>query len=86
MVRPAGAAPADRFCSRFDGRTQDDFLHLVLNGEPFVAGVSPHRAEMWEWSLYADYANTDSYHVLFNAGLLLSEMKGIELLVTGLPV
>jgi plasmid segregation protein ParM len=86
VVRPAGAAPADRFGSRFDGRAQDDFLHVVVNGEPYVAGVSPDRAEMWERSLHADYAKTDSYRALFNAGLLLSEMKEIDLLVTGLPV
>ncbi|MFC7462066.1 StbA family protein [Hydrogenophaga defluvii] len=86
MVRPAGAAPADRFGGRFDGRAQDDFLHVNVDGQPFIAGVSPDRAEMWERSLHADYAKTDSYKALFNAGLLLSEMKEIDLLVTGLPV
>ena len=25
-LRPAGAAPADRFGGRFDGKAQDDFL------------------------------------------------------------
>lgn len=86
VVRPAGAAPADRFGSRFYGRAQDDFLHVVVNGEPFVASVSPDRAEMWERLLHADYAKTDSYRALFNAGLLLTEMMEIDLLVTGLPV
>ncbi|RYE40872.1 MAG: StbA family protein [Hyphomicrobiales bacterium] len=41
---------------------------------------------MWERSLHAGYAKTDSYKALFNAGLLLTEMKEIDLLVTGLPV
>ena len=35
-LRPAGAAPADRFGSRFDGRAQDDFLHVLVDGEPFI--------------------------------------------------
>lgn len=85
-IRPAGAAPADRFGSRFDGRDQDDFLHVQVNGVPYVAGVSPDRAEMWERSLHKDYSKTDSYMALFYAGLLLTGMKEIDLLVTGLPV
>ena len=86
VLRPAGAAPADRFGSRFDGRSQDEFLHVLVDEQPFVAGVSTDRAEMWGRSLHADYAQTDSYKALFHAGLLLSEMKEIDLLVTGLPV
>ena len=86
VIRPAGAAPKEHFGSRFDGRSQDDFLHVQVNGQEFVAGVSTDRAEMWERSLHADYAKTDSYKALFNAGLLLTEMKEIDLLVTGLPV
>jgi hypothetical protein len=29
LLRPAWAAPADRFGSRFDERAQDDFLHPI---------------------------------------------------------
>lgn len=86
VLRPAGAAPADRFGSRFDGRSQDEFLHVMVDGVPFIAGASTDRAEMWERSLHADYEKTDSYKALFHASLLLSEMKKIDLLVTGLPV
>ena len=32
-LRPAGAAPADRFGSRFDGKAQDDFLHVLVDGQ-----------------------------------------------------
>ncbi|HMZ77050.1 MAG TPA: ParM/StbA family protein, partial [Rhodocyclaceae bacterium] len=85
-LRPAGAAPADRFGSRFDGKAQDDFLHVLVNGQAFVAGVSPDRAELWSRSLHADYASSNSYAALFHAGLLLSEMDRIDTLVTGLPV
>jgi plasmid segregation protein ParM len=86
VLRPAGAAPADRFGSRFDGRAQDDFLHVLVDGEPFVAGVSSDRAEMWERSLHADYSKTPSYKALMHAGMLLSGMSEIDVLVTGLPV
>jgi plasmid segregation protein ParM len=86
LLRPAGAAPADRFSSRFDGKAQDDFLHVQVNGEPFIAGVAPDRAEMWSRSLHADYPSSASYHALFHAGLLLSEVDHVDMLVTGLPV
>lgn len=86
ILRPAGAAPADRFGSRFDGRTQDDFLHVMVDGKAFVAGVSPDRAAMWSRSLHADYTSSESYRALFKSGLLLSEMEQIDMLVTGLPV
>ena len=86
VIRPAGAAPKEHFGSRFDGKKQDDFLHVNVDGQEFVAGVSTDRAEMWERSLHADYAKTDSYKALFHAGLLLTGQKEIDLLVTGLPV
>jgi plasmid segregation protein ParM len=85
-LRPAGAAPADRFGSRFDGKAQDDFLHVLVDGQEFVAGVSSDRAEMWTRSLHANYTARPSYEALFHAGLLLSEMERIDVLVTGLPV
>ena len=81
LLRPAGAAPADRFSSRFDGKAQDDFLHVQVNGEPFIAGVAPDRAEMWSRSLHADYPSSASYQALFHAGLLLSEVDHVDMLV-----
>lgn len=86
VIRPAGAAPADRFGTRFDGREQDDFLHVLVDDMPFIAGVSSDRAEMWERSLHSEYASTPSYKALFHAGLLMSGMSEIDVLVTGLPV
>ena len=85
-IRPAGAAPADRFGGRFDGKAQDDFLHVLVNDQPFIAGVSSDRAEMWERSLHADYSSTESYKALFHAGLLMTGMTEIDVLVPGLPV
>ena len=85
-IRPAGAAPADRFGSRYDGKAQDDFLHVLVDEEPFVAGVSSDQAALWERSLHAEYSNTQSYKALFHAGLLMSGMSDVDMLVTGLPV
>ncbi|MCG7871060.1 MAG: ParM/StbA family protein [Candidatus Thiodiazotropha lotti] len=86
ILRPAGAAPADRFGARFDGRAHDDFIHVTVDGEEYVAGVSADRAELWSRSLHADYCTGASYRALFQAGLLLSGMTHIDTLVTGLPV
>lgn len=86
LLRPAGAAPADRFSTRFDGKSQDEFLHVSVDGEPFVAGVTPDRAELWSRSLHSEYSSSASYKALFHAGLLLAETDQIDMLVTGLPV
>lgn len=86
LLRPAGAAPADRFGARFDGKAQEEFLHVLAGGQAFVAGVAPDRAELWSRSLHADYPSSASYEALFHAGLLLSELEHVDMLVTGLPV
>jgi plasmid segregation protein ParM len=41
---------------------------------------------MWSRSLHADYPSSASYQALFHAGLLLSEVDHVDMLVTGLPV
>lgn len=86
LIRPAGAAPADRFSDRADGNAHSDYLHVLVDGEPFIAGVSNDKAAMWSRSLHADYPASPSYKALFHAGLLLSEFDTIHTLVTGLPV
>jgi plasmid segregation protein ParM len=86
ILRPAGAAPVDRFGFRFDGKEHSDLLHVMVDNDEFIAGVSSDRAEMWTRSLHADYTSSPSYKALFHAGLLLSEFDHIDTLVTGLPV
>lgn len=86
VLRPSGAAPADRFGKRLDGKLQDDFINVLVNGNEYVAGVSLDRAQVWNRSLHEEYASTESYMALFKAGLLLSGMRQIDVLVTGLPV
>lgn len=86
LLRPAGAAPADRMGEKIGGNGEEDFLRVLVNDVPFVAGISPDRAELWSRELHENYPSTDSYRALFHAGLLLSEFDQIDLVVTGLPV
>ncbi|OGT89271.1 MAG: hypothetical protein A2286_07825 [Gammaproteobacteria bacterium RIFOXYA12_FULL_61_12] len=86
QLRPAGAAPIDRFGTRYDGKQHKDFIHVLVDDREYVAGVDSGRAELWSRSLHADYPASDSYMALFKAGLLLAGMRHIDVLVTGLPV
>jgi plasmid segregation protein ParM len=86
LLRPAGAAPADRLGEKIASNGEEDFLRVLVNGEPFVAGLSPDRAELWSRELHEDYPSTASYRALFHAGLLLAELDQIDRVVTGLPV
>ncbi len=85
MLLPAGASPADRFGTRFDGRSHDDFLSVLVDGTSVVAGVSSDRAEMGA-ALHAKYFLTQSYIALTYARLLLAEISNIDGLANGLPV
>ena len=86
LLRPAGAAPADRLGEKISGNAAEDFVRVIVKGAPFVAGLSPDRAELWSRELHKDYPSTETYRALFHAGLLLSELDQVDLLVTGLPV
>lgn len=86
IVLPAGAAPADRFGTRFDGSLNTDHLHVLVDGQPYIAGVSPDKAALYARALHADYAKSNAYKALFHASLLLAEADDIDMLVTGLPV
>ncbi|TAN83541.1 MAG: ParM/StbA family protein, partial [Gallionella sp.] len=86
LLRPAGAAPADRMGEKISSNEEENFLRVLVNDVPFVAGISPDRAELWSRELHENYPSTDSYRALFYAGLLLSEFDQIDLVVTGLPV
>lgn len=85
-LRPAGAAPADRLGERIGASGEEDYLRVLVDGQPFVAGLSPDRAELWSRELHEDYSSTASYRALFHAGLLLAEGDQVGLVVTGLPV
>jgi plasmid segregation protein ParM len=85
-LRPAGAAPADRFGSRFDGKAQDEFLHVLssMGRSSWPAcRLIERRCGPVRFMPTTPPARPTA---LFHAGLLLSEMDRIEVLVTGLPV
>jgi plasmid segregation protein ParM len=86
IVLPAGAAPADRFGTRFDGSLNEEYINVLVNDESYIAGVSPDKAAMHTRELHDEYANSNSYKALFHAALLLVEEDEIDILVTGLPV
>lgn len=86
FLRPAGAAPSDRFGMQIDGQRHPDYVDVLVRDEDYIAGVSSDRAELWSRSLHEDYPATDSYMALFHAGLLMTGLQYVEMLVTGLPV
>ena len=86
IILPSGAAPADKFGTRFDGSMNSDHIHVLVNEQPYIAGVSPDKAALHTRALHAEYAKSDSYKALFHASLLLAEADEIDVLVTGLPV
>ena len=53
LLKPAGAAPVDRLGEKIADKGKDDFVRVVVNGTPFVAGLSPDRAELWSRELHA---------------------------------
>jgi plasmid segregation protein ParM len=87
LVRPAGAAPAERLGERVSARRGGEETVLVdLAGTPWAAGIEPLRLEGWQRSLHADYSTTPAYRALVQAALALSRAPRIDRLVTGLPV
>lgn len=82
--RPAGAAPSEHIGQRIMAGG-DETLRVLVGEKEFVAGVSHDRLENWARELHRDYTSTESYHALFNAGLLLTGMTEIDRVVTGLP-
>lgn len=82
-IRPAGAAPSEHIAQRILGN--DDSLRVLVDGREFAAAIAHDRIENWPRELHKDYTSTDSYRALFNAGLLLSGMSEVDMVVTGLP-
>lgn len=87
VVRPAGAAPAERLGERV-GETPapPDAITVEVGGQRWVAGVEPGRLEGWQRPLHEDYAGSLAYQALVKAGLVLANYAAIDQLVTGLPV
>lgn len=91
IVRPAGAAPADRLGERLGdggpGAADAAPVIVEIRGRRWAAGIEPGRFEAgWARSLHEDYAGTDAYLALVLAALVLTGESTIDTVVTGLPV
>lgn len=84
-ILPAGAGPIEMMPQQLTGGAAQS-IHVLVDGQPWVAGEEPNRLQGWERELHADYPSTKTYRALFLAALLTSERSEIDVLVTGLPV
>lgn len=86
LMLPAGAGPASKLPAQMSGNERDGAIHIMLDGEPWVAGIPVDYLENWERDLHPDYPSTKNYRALFYAALLKTGRDQIDHLVTGLPV
>lgn len=86
IVLPAGAGPAAKMPTRLSSHESDNAIHVMIDNEPWVAGVPTDFLENWERDLHSDYPSTRNYRALLHAALLKSGRDRIDRLVTGLPV
>ncbi len=84
---PVGAAPASRCGVTLGGELAVGAGHRVMiNGEPWVAGIDPAKLADFIQSMDEGYITTDEYRALFYAALSAIGETTIDVLVTGLPV
>lgn len=86
LLLPAGAGPASKMPTRLSAQEAGSAIHVMQDGEPWVAGVPVDHLENVERELHTDYPSTRSYRALFHAALLKTGRDHIDRLVTGLPV
>ncbi len=86
IILPAGAGPASKLPTKLSSQESDGAIHIMVDGEPWVAGVPVDFLESWERDLHPDYPSTNNYRALFHAALLKTGRDKIDRLVTGLPV
>lgn len=83
---PAGAGPEDMLPEQIGEGKADELHRVLVGGQPWVAGVEPHRLQGWSRDLHEDYPSSDTYWALFLAALQATGAHQIDHLVTGLPV
>lgn len=83
-IAPAGAGPAEYENERMHGAS--DAIRVMVNGRDFVAGLRHDQMSVKARVMAGDYSRQDSYRALVNAGLLMTNLERIDILVTGLPV
>lgn len=85
-IRPVGAAPKAALGMEMGG-SEVDGLSVLVDGEPWVAGVDPFAlGTAFQRKLHQDYPATAQYRALFHAALVMTNRRVVDLLVVGLPV
>lgn len=87
QVSPAGAGSMDKLTTSLNGaRSVGSGVHVVIDGEDFVALVDPRNLQLHERPLHEDYPSSRDYRALFLGALEKIGAQRIGCLVTGLPV
>ncbi len=69
MVLPAGAGPASTMPEQIGRGPDVQSLTVLVDEEPWVAGVEPSRLQNWERELHPDYPATMAYRALCHAAM-----------------
>ena len=85
LVKPVGAGPAALMPEAIT-KGAEDYYNVTVNNEPWVAAVEPDRLEGYERELHAEYVKTGAYKALYHASLLMTGVKEVDEVITGLPV
>lgn len=87
QVSPAGAGALGKLTASLNGaRSLGSGVHVVLDGEDYVALVDPRNLQLHERPLHEDYPRSMEYRALFLGALEKIGAQRIGRLVTGLPV
>lgn len=87
VVKPVGACPMRYMPKSISGSSElDEHIKVLLGDETWACGIEPGKIQNWSRELHANYPKTDTYKALMLMGLLLSEQRTIDRVVTGLPV
>lgn len=82
---PAGASPLSLMSNSTVGGDADA-IRILIDNDPWVAGVEPVMLQGWTRQLRDEYPKSKQYKALFYAALAKSERETVDVLVTGLPV
>jgi len=87
LILPVGAAPETQAAKTMGGRTDvGDGALVLIQGEPWVAGVRPLDLQDFARPTHANYPKTKEYLALYYAALCKLGRDHVSVLVTGLPV
>ncbi len=86
IIFPAGAAHKRHAPQLATGGGASDVFEVVVDDDPWVAGLEPDRLGKVERQLHRDYPKSSNYLALFYAALAASGETKIDVLTTGLPV